>query len=68
MNNQPSDKPQLSFSRPKDKSLEAFKNWIQGVVRRVNPDAEDTMTDADWEKSWKEFWGKEDKSDSPDSK
>jgi hypothetical protein len=28
------------------------------VVRRLNPNAKDTMTEAEWEESWKEFWSK----------
>ena len=55
------DKPQLFLSRPKDKSLEAYRNWIEGIVKRVNPGAKSTMTDADWKKGWKEFWGESNK-------
>jgi hypothetical protein len=50
--------PDKFYSRPKDKSLQAYKDWITGVVNRINPDAKDTMTEAKWVESWKEFWSK----------
>ena len=46
------------YSRPKDKSLRAFKEWINGIVDRINPNAEDTMTETEWEERWKKFWSK----------
>lgn len=46
------------YSRPTDKSLQAYKDWITGVVKRINPNSEDTMTEAEWVESWKEFWSK----------
>jgi hypothetical protein len=49
-------KPVLVFARPADKSLQAYKNWIQGMVKRINPNAKNDMTDADWERDWKAFW------------
>lgn len=32
------------YSRPKDKSLQAYKDWINGVMKRLIPDAKDTLT------------------------
>jgi hypothetical protein len=46
------------YSRPGDKSLQAYKDWINGVVNRINPNAKDTMTEAKWVESWKGFWSK----------
>jgi hypothetical protein len=50
--------PDKFYSRPKDKSLQAYKDWITGVVKRINPNAKDTMTEEKWEESWKRFWSK----------
>ena len=50
-------KAQLFISRPKDRSLEAYKNWIKAAVDKVNPGGED-LTNQEWEALWKEFWSK----------
>ena len=47
------------LSRPKDKSLESFKAWIMELTLHMTGKAEDTMTPAEWEEKWKEFWGNE---------
>jgi hypothetical protein len=57
----PDEKPRLVLSRPKDKSLESFKAWIQGVVKAINPNAKDTTTEEQWIESWKKFWSKAEK-------
>lgn len=46
------------MSAPKDQSLPAFKEWIQGVTKAINPDAKPTTTEAEWERDWKAFWSK----------
>jgi hypothetical protein len=54
------------YSRPRDRSLQAFKDWIQGMTYRLNPNAENTITTKQWidEKrwidNWKKFWAKVD--------
>ena len=52
--------PEKFYSRPRDKSLQAYKDWIQDMTRRLNPNAEDTMTDEEWIDGWKKFWAKVD--------
>jgi hypothetical protein len=47
-------------SRPKDRSLESFKKWILEMVKKLNPDAGDTMTDEKWKEKHKKFWAKAD--------
>jgi hypothetical protein len=42
-----------------DKSLEGFKNWINGMTLSLNPNAEETMTEEEWVESWKKFWSKD---------
>jgi hypothetical protein len=43
------------YSRPKDKSLQAYKDWIKGIVSHLFPDAEETMSEEKWVESWKKF-------------
>lgn len=52
--------PKKTFSRPKDKSLQAYKDWISRLTHLLNPDAEDTMTEEEWGAAWKKFWSKVD--------
>lgn len=52
--------PEKFYSRPMDRSLEAYKAWISAIVQRLNPQAADTMTEAEWIKSWEKFWAKVD--------
>jgi len=46
----------VTFSRLRDKSLEAYKAWIMGFTFRLLGKTIDTRTDEQWEQSWKEFW------------
>ena len=49
-------KRKLYFGRPKDKSFEAFKEWIDDVSEHLG--AEDDITDEQLRKDWVEFWKK----------
>lgn len=52
--------PEKHYSRPTDKSLQAFKDWMENMVKRLNPNAqEDTLTEEEWIQNWKKFWGEE---------
>ena len=44
-----------TLSRPKDKSLEAFKAWIKEINKKFG--GKETLTDAQYEAGWKKFWG-----------
>ncbi|MEO8356478.1 MAG: hypothetical protein ABI621_11220 [Chloroflexota bacterium] len=48
----------VNLSRPKDESLEAFKDWIQELTNRLTGKTGDdgSMTDEAWEEQWKRFW------------
>lgn len=46
------------LSRPNDKSLESYKAWIKEITLSLNPDAKDTMMEAQWIEGWKKFWSK----------
>jgi hypothetical protein len=51
----------IFFSRPKDKSLQAYKAWIQNMLKRINPDANDnSMSEEKWIENWQQFWSKAD--------
>jgi len=47
----------VGFTRPRSRSLEDFKAWINGLLERLGGDPnEDDMTEAEWESAWREFW------------
>ena len=46
------------FSRPKDKSLEAYKEWILSIKKAMTGKGEDTLPAEKWEKMWREFYKK----------
>jgi hypothetical protein len=49
----------LTFSRPKDKTLKAYKEWILSLTEELSGKfQEDDWTRGKWTKEWKEFWGK----------
>jgi hypothetical protein len=54
------DKKQVAtISRPRDKSLQAFKDWILSLTEELSGKPQkDEWTDEEWTKHWKEFWGK----------
>jgi hypothetical protein len=55
MKDKSSEKP--TRSSPKDKSLEAYKVWIQELARRFTTQKyEVDLTDGEWVVSWKEYW------------
>jgi hypothetical protein len=51
------------LSRPKDRSVEAYKVWMEEVINYINPDAENNMTDELWAAGHKEFWLKVDEAE-----
>jgi hypothetical protein len=49
-------------SHPKDRSLKAYKAWIEEIANRLITDKTTLkMTDKEWTESWKEFWQKKPK-------
>ena len=54
-----SDKNVVTLSRPKNKSFKDYKAWIMSLTAALsgNPEKDD-MTQKEWIKLWKEFWGK----------
>jgi hypothetical protein len=44
-------------SRPKDKSLEAYKAWVRELSGRfTTQEHEINLTEKEWIESWKEYW------------
>jgi hypothetical protein len=53
------------FSRPKDKSLEAYKEWILSIERALTGKAEDTWPAEEWEKRWRAFYKEDEQPPDP---
>lgn len=56
-----SAKPRLVLSRPVDRSLAAYKDWITSTVAELIGNTDDDMTEAEWKAAWQEFWAKKPK-------
>ncbi len=50
------NQPKRFYIRPRDESLEAYKEFIMGVTLALNPGAKDEWTENQWREAWKEFW------------
>lgn len=53
------EKKKPLLSRPKDESLQAFKDWIIELTIHLTGKTDDSMTDEKFEEAWKKFWKKE---------
>ena len=51
----------INVLRPKDKSLAAYKIWMKGIARQLEPAAEIEWTEEQWREKWKNYWQKHDK-------
>jgi len=55
MDNKPYKK--FTVSRPKDKSLEAYKAWIWELAKKLTTGKPELKwTEEEWIANWKEFW------------
>jgi hypothetical protein len=50
------NKPNLTISRPKDESFEAYKNWIKDIASNLGLKCE--ASEEELQAGWKEFWSK----------
>jgi len=54
------------YSLPRDRSLQAFKDWMLGISHPLNPNLKNaTLTkpwidEAGWVANWRAFWAKVD--------
>ena len=46
----------VTFSHPKDKSLEAYKAWISEIAARLTTQKSIKLSEEEWRKSWQDFW------------
>ncbi len=51
-------KPVVTFDRPADRSLEAFKAWVNRMGDFFGLADDDETTEDEWREDWKEFWAK----------
>ena len=50
-------KNRIAPTRPKDKSLEAYKIWIRELMRQfTTSDAAIQLTEGEWRENWQEYW------------
>lgn len=55
MKSQTTDRETLSG--PKDRSLTAYKDWIQDIARRLTTQKSTIeFTEKEWTAYWKDFW------------
>ena len=47
----------VTFSRPKDKSVQAYKAWIMEIAERLTTEKNKIqLTEAEWLLNWREYW------------
>lgn len=48
------------MARPEDKSLEAFKAWIETITEPIKGSSEDnrSISEYEWVYLWENFWAK----------
>lgn len=55
MENKPYKK--VSVSRPRDQSLEAYKDWMMELAKRLTTEKTGIKwTEKEWIENWKKFW------------
>ncbi len=53
----PNGKPRLILDRPVDRSLAAFKRWINEMTGALGAANDGSMTEEDWRATWRStFW------------
>ncbi len=50
----------VSLAHPKDKTLEAFKAWIEVITVRIKGSSEEnrSMSEYEWVYLWEDFWAR----------
>ncbi len=50
----------LTLTRPADKSLQAYKDWINETVIALGGDTQsDDSTEEEWVADWQDFWSED---------
>ncbi len=47
--------PRFYFGLPRDKSFQAYRDWIMEMVRQLGG-SEDNLSEQQWVKRWEQFW------------
>jgi len=50
------NKPQLHLAKPADRSLQAFKDWINALADKLVPGLPDDISEEEWISKHKKFW------------
>ena len=51
----------VGFARPRDRSLQAFKDWVKGMAKHLGVGSDDrSMSDEKWAEMHARFWSKAD--------
>ena len=62
----------LILDRPRDKSLQAFKEYMKSVtgdlIGETGEDEMDDMTEAEWKEDWERYWKSEASAGDSDTK
>jgi hypothetical protein len=58
MNPQGQPEPRCFCSRPADESLQAYKEWIFGMVMVLGSGEAEAIAEEDWRQGWLAFGGK----------
>lgn len=60
------EKPRMVLTRLEDRSLEAYKDWIRGIIKGLKGDdydpQRDTLREEDWVEAHRKFWADADRS------
>jgi hypothetical protein len=51
-------KKRVIFTRPRDESVEAYKEWILATLKVLNPDEKVDLTEEEWKRDADIFWGR----------
>ena len=63
------EKPELYLDRPEDRSLDAFKRFINDVLDALGGNtSEGRLTEEQWIKAWKKFWTDEESGPAPEER
>ena len=46
----------VTFTRPEDQSVEAYKAWIKGLAKLLGADEDEEISEEEWKREAEEFW------------
>ena len=46
------------FSKPRDQSLQAYRDWIMGMYKFLTGKDDDNTSDEEWKLDWQKYWEK----------